>query len=74
MEQLNPAIEESWKIVLGNEFMKPYMSDLKAFLVEEKKKAQGIPSWFIDFQCVQSNGIRPCQGCHPWPGSLSRIW
>ncbi len=43
MEQLNPAIEESWKIVLGNEFAKPYMSELKAFLVEEKKKHKVFP-------------------------------
>ncbi|MEI8006456.1 MAG: uracil-DNA glycosylase [Bacteroidota bacterium] len=43
MEQLNPAIEESWKIVLGNEFVKPYVSELKAFLVEEKKKHKVFP-------------------------------
>jgi len=43
MEQLNPAIEESWKIVLRNEFVKPYMSDLKTFLVEEKKRNRVFP-------------------------------
>ena len=49
MEQLNPAIEESWKIVLGNEFVKPYMSDLKAFLVEEKKLHNVFPPGSLIF-------------------------
>ena len=36
--QLNPALHESWKQVLREEFAKPYMAHLKAFLVEEKKR------------------------------------
>ena len=36
--QLNPALHESWKQVLREEFTKPYMAHLKAFLVEEKQR------------------------------------
>jgi uracil-DNA glycosylase len=35
--QINPQIEESWKKVLAEEFAKQYFSDLKSFLVQEKK-------------------------------------
>src|ERR1039457_3491982 len=31
-------IDESWKIALQTEFSKPYFTNLKAFLIEEKKK------------------------------------
>lgn len=34
---LNPIIHESWQEALHSEFMQPYMHELKAFLVEEKK-------------------------------------
>jgi len=43
MEQLNPALEESWKRVLKDEFVKPYMTELKSFLVEEKKRFRIFP-------------------------------
>ncbi|MDD5052777.1 MAG: uracil-DNA glycosylase [Sulfuricurvum sp.] len=39
----NSVIHESWKIVLESEFTHPYMEDLKAFLVEEKKKHTIFP-------------------------------
>ncbi len=35
---VNPAIHESWKEVLKEQFTAPYFADLKQFLVEEKKK------------------------------------
>lgn len=35
---VTPAIEESWKAVLHEEFNKPYFLHLKEFLVEERKK------------------------------------
>jgi uracil-DNA glycosylase len=38
MTELNPEIEESWKQLLNKEFQSPYFAELKAFLVEEKKK------------------------------------
>ena len=43
MEKVAPVIEESWKQVLGDEFDKPYFSELKAFLLEEKKKFRVFP-------------------------------
>ena len=38
MSKVNPQIERSWKELLIDEFNKPYFSQLKEFLVEEKKK------------------------------------
>ncbi|NTW36402.1 MAG: hypothetical protein HGB17_09775 [Syntrophobacteraceae bacterium] len=40
---IKPAIEDSWKEVLHDEFNKSYFMDLKAFLVEEKKKFRVFP-------------------------------
>jgi uracil-DNA glycosylase len=34
---VSPAIEESWRIALQDEFKKPYFLQLKDFLVEERK-------------------------------------
>ena len=41
---VNPKIEESWKMVLKEEFEKPYFETLKTFLVEEKKNYTVYPS------------------------------
>lgn len=49
MEQLKPAIDESWKNVLEAEFSKPYMFELKAFLLEEKKRYQVFPPGSLIF-------------------------
>jgi uracil-DNA glycosylase len=35
---ISPQLEESWKEALLEEFGQPYFAELKAFLVEEKKK------------------------------------
>jgi len=43
MEKIHPILEESWKKVLEEEFSKPYFSDLKQFLIEEKKKYRIFP-------------------------------
>lgn len=40
---VNPQIEESWKIVLKDEFEKDYFLKLKEFLIEEKKKQTVYP-------------------------------
>lgn len=40
---VNPIIHESWKEALSAEFTHPYMEELKAFLVEEKKKHTIFP-------------------------------
>lgn len=37
MQGNNPQIEESWGIILKDEFESPYFNDLKQFLREEKK-------------------------------------
>lgn len=39
---MSAAIEESWLKVLGEEFEKPYMKSLKAFLLEEKEKGATV--------------------------------
>lgn len=38
-----PQLEPSWLAVLGDEFRKPYMRRLKAFLVEEKRRFRVYP-------------------------------
>ncbi len=43
MEKIDPDIQKSWKKVLNEEFNKVYFSDLKNFLVEEKKKYKIYP-------------------------------
>lgn len=43
MNKINPTIEDSWKQVLHNEFNADYFSELKAFLIEEKKKYNIFP-------------------------------
>ena len=43
MQSLNPQIEESWKLVLQDEFDAPYFHDLTDFLREEKKKYTVYP-------------------------------
>lgn len=44
MQSLNPQINESWKIVLQDEFASPYFQELTSFLREEKKKYQIFPA------------------------------
>lgn len=43
MEVNTPKIEESWRIALQKEFDADYFKKIKAFLVEEKKKAVVYP-------------------------------
>ncbi len=42
-QEVKPVIESSWHEVLKAEFHAPYFADLKAFLVEEKRKHQVFP-------------------------------
>ncbi len=44
MENVNPEIEESWKLALQDEFQAPYFKALKEFLVDERKKYVIFPS------------------------------
>ncbi|MEA3372693.1 MAG: uracil-DNA glycosylase [Campylobacterota bacterium] len=41
---IDPKIDSSWKSVLADEFQKPYFSELKAFLVNEKSQYTVYPS------------------------------
>lgn len=43
MASVNPAIEESWKQRLADEFSASYFAQLKAFLVEEKSRHKVYP-------------------------------
>ncbi len=43
MDNINPVIEKSWLSALYNEFSSPYFSELKNFLVEEKRKFRIYP-------------------------------
>ncbi|MEN8201252.1 MAG: uracil-DNA glycosylase [Bacteroidota bacterium] len=53
MQAVNPHIEEGWKQILMDEFQSPYFSDLKAFLVEEKKKYTIYPPGRLIFNAFQ---------------------
>lgn len=43
MEKTEPRIEKEWLEVLRSEFKKPYFTELKAFLTEEKKQFRVYP-------------------------------
>lgn len=43
MQQVNPQIHESWRTLLMDQFAAPYFSELKNFLVEEKKQYTVYP-------------------------------
>lgn len=49
MEKIVPVIEESWLHALQEEFDKPYFSDLKKFLIEERKKYRVFPPGSLIF-------------------------
>src|SRR4029079_19226980 len=42
MPEVDPKIDESWKVRLQDEFHAPYFSALKDFLVKEKQKKKTI--------------------------------
>ena len=55
-------MDASWLAVLGDEFEKPYMQSLKAFLVEEKKKGKDIfpasQRWFAAFDSTPFDQVK----------------
>lgn len=53
MQAVNPVIEEGWKQILMDEFQSTYFSELKAFLVEEKKKYTIYPPGNLIFNAFQ---------------------
>lgn len=44
MTTINPQIEESWKVILSDEFNKDYFLKLKQFLLDEKKRHAIYPN------------------------------
>ena len=42
MAEAGIKLEESWKEALSQEFVSPYMQQLKSFLVEEKQRGKVI--------------------------------
>jgi len=43
LSDIQPQIEESWRQILADEFARPYFSELKNFLTEEKSKYKVYP-------------------------------
>jgi len=56
-----PQLPEDWLEVIGDEFEKPYMNDLKRFLLEEKQRHTVYPPgplMFNAFQLTPFNQVR----------------
>ena len=55
-------LDASWLAVLGDEFEKPYMQSLKAFLVDEKAKGKAIfpasQRWFAAFDSTPFEQVK----------------
>ncbi len=74
MSNINPQIENSWKEELKDEFVKSYFTDLKAFLVNEKKSGVKIfppgPQIFNAFNLTPFNKVKVViLGQDPYHGS-----
>jgi len=52
-EKPKPQIEESWLKVLSTEFEQPYFANLKAFLLEEKRKYVVYPPGSLIFNAFE---------------------
>lgn len=53
MERIDPVIEDKWREILWKEFQSPYFSELKEFLVEEKKQFTIFPPGNLMFNAFQ---------------------
>ena len=55
-------LDASWLAVLGDEFEKPYMQSLKAFLVEEKAQGKVVfpasQRWFVAFDSTPFDQVK----------------
>lgn len=51
---IDPEIEESWKKVLYDQFQEPYFSELKRFLIEEKRNFRVFPPGKLIFNAFNS--------------------
>lgn len=58
----SPQLEPSWLAILGDEFEKPYMRELRAFLVEEKRQGHQVfppgPDIFAAFRHTPFDRVR----------------
>jgi len=53
MKAINPVIEEGWKQIMWDEFQSPSFSELKQFLVEERKNHPVYPPGGLIFNAFQ---------------------
>lgn len=61
MTNIKPKIEDTWKVILNEEFQSEYFQNLKSFLVEEKKKFTVYPEGkniFAAFNMVPFNMVK----------------
>ena len=66
-------IDSSWKQVIGEEFSKPYMADLKSFLVDELRQGKTIyPEGSEYFNALNPHSFRQSKSSDSRPRSLSR--
>lgn len=56
-QNINPNIEKSWKNALLEEFNKVYFSELKSFMIEEKKKHKIYPPEDLIFSAFNRTPI-----------------
>jgi uracil-DNA glycosylase len=73
MEKINPVIEESWKEILEDEFNKSYFTELKQFLLLEKKKFRVYPPGPLIFNAFNHTPFQKVKvvliGQDPYHGS-----
>ena len=57
MSDKKPQLHQSWLDALGDEFEKPYMAQLKAFLVDEKKRFRVYPPGPMMFNALNTTHL-----------------
>jgi len=57
MEKINPSIHPAWKALLSEQFDAPYFSELKSFLIAEKKNNVVYPPGNLIFNAFNNTPI-----------------
>ncbi|PWE01471.1 uracil-DNA glycosylase [Marinilabilia rubra] len=57
MPEIKPKIEESWRLALNDAFNAPYFSDLKKFLIEEKRHNTVFPPGHLIFNAFNQTPL-----------------
>ncbi len=57
MEKINPSIHPAWKALLSEQFDAPYFSELKSFLIAEKKNNVVYPAGNLIFNAFNNTPI-----------------